>query len=136
MQLDDITAVFEHSSCKPLKHCPRNWSMKREYKIIYMYIITVIMAAQNHISTLFVLCLVSVWYDIFDPMLTFLEARFWVGSYAHKITDTGAKKIHIWMKKSRVNIQHEFLCVIVCMYIHKKQEQREREIKITAICEP
>jgi len=40
------------------------------------------------------------------------------------------------MKKSRVNIQHEFLCVIVCMYIHKKQEQREREIKITAICEP
>jgi hypothetical protein len=138
MKSDDVTAVFEHSSCKPLKHCPRNWHMKMEYKIIYVYIITVLMAAQNHISTLFVLCLVSVWYDIFDPMLTFLEAGFWVGSCAHKITDTGSKKNHIWMKKSRVNIQHEFLCMIVCMYIHTyiKNKNKEREIKITAICEP
>jgi len=83
------------------------------------------MAAQNHTSTLSVLCLVSVRYDIFDPMLTFLQAGFSVGPSALKITDTGSKKIHMWMKKSKVNIRHEYLCMCVCMYLSKEQEKRE-----------
>jgi hypothetical protein len=57
-RLDDVRAVFEHSSHKPLQHCPRNWSKKRNCK--NWYIITEIMASQNCSSVLFAVCLESV----------------------------------------------------------------------------
>lgn len=80
------------------------------------------MAAQNHTSTLFVLCLVSVWYDIFDPMLTFLQAGFYVGPCAHWIKENAHIDEEIKSKYSAWILMYD--CVYVCTYVKKKKKER------------